>query len=80
MSGKKIKCYSVRLEVLRNISEKCCKAVAFDGSSALIPKSQIFGEDYEVGKSTAYWIAAWFLEKEDINLQYSDKKVKWFNK
>ncbi|KAA6348485.1 hypothetical protein EZS27_004085 [termite gut metagenome] len=78
--AKKIKCYSVRLESLREISEKAYKATAFDGSTAVIPKSMVFGEDLEIEKSDAYWIAAFILEKDDRNLQYSSKKVKWFDR
>lgn len=73
----KILCYSVRLQSLTPISDKCYKAVAFDGSEDLIPMSQVFGDDYEVHKSDAYWISAWILEKKKI--QYSDKKKGWFN-
>lgn len=74
----KIKCYSVRLESLVSISEKCYKATAFNGSTALIPKSQVFGQDYDVQKSDAYWISEWILKQKD--LQYSSKKVSWFEK
>lgn len=73
----KIKCYSVRLSSLTRISDKCYKATGFDGSEAMIPASQIFGQDYEVQKSDAYFISAWILEKK--NLQYSDKKERWFD-
>lgn len=73
----KTKCYSVRLQSLRMISDKCYKAVAFDGSEALIPASQVFGPDYSVQKSDAYWISAWILGKKD--LQYSSKKEGWFD-
>jgi hypothetical protein len=73
---KKTKCYSVRLEMLISISEKACKATAFDGSTAILPKSQVFGQDFEVQKSDAYWISAWILGQKD--LQYSTKKVRWF--
>lgn len=73
----KTKCYSVRLESLVSISDKAYKATAFDGSTAILPKSQVFGTDYDVQKSEAYWIAAWILEKKE--LQYSDKKIGWFN-
>lgn len=76
----KVKCYSVRLESLISISEKCYKATAFDGSTAFIPKSQVYGQDYEVQKSDAYWIAAWFLEKDDVKVQCSFKKEAWFEK
>ena len=70
-------CYSVRLESLVRISDKAFKATAFDGSSDIIPASQVFGRDYEVMKSDAYWISAWILEKKSI--QYSGKKQAWFN-
>jgi hypothetical protein len=73
----KTKCYSVRLEGLVSISDKAYRATAFDGSTAIIPKSQVFGQDYAVLKSEAYWISAWILEQKEI--QYSDKKVAWFN-
>lgn len=73
----KTKCYSVRLAALTRISDKCYKAEAFDGSTDLIPSSQVFGPDYEVQKSDAYWISAWILEKKSI--QYSTKKVAWFD-
>lgn len=74
----KTKCYSVRLESLVSISDKAYKATAFDGSIAIIPKSQVFGQDYDVMKSEAYWISAWILDKKD-GFQYSDKKVVWFD-
>jgi hypothetical protein len=70
-------CYSVRLESLTRISDKAYKAVAFDGSSDVIPASQVFGQDWEVQKCDAYWISAWILSKK--NLQYSSKKQAWFD-
>jgi hypothetical protein len=73
----KTKCYSVKLSSLTSISDKAYKAVAFDGSEAILQKTQIFGQDYDVQKSDAYWIAAWILEKKE--LQYSTKKEGWFN-
>jgi len=76
----KIKCYSVRLSELKSVSDKAFKAVAFDGSEAIIPKSMVFDYDDEVQKSVAVWIAAFILEKEDCKLQFSNKKVKWFNR
>ena len=66
-------CYSVRLESLVRISDKAFKATAFDGSSDIIPASQVFGRDYDVMKSDAYWISAWILGK------YSGKKQAWFD-
>jgi len=73
----KTKCYSVRLESLFSISEKAFKATAFDGSTAVIPKSQVFGKDYDVIKSDAYWISEWILKQK--SLQYSYKKETWFD-
>lgn len=70
-------CYSVRLESLVRISDKAFSATAFDGSSDIIPASQIFGNDWDVSKSDAYWIAAWVLKNK--NLQYSEKKQAWFD-
>lgn len=72
----KTKCYSVRLQCLTPISDKCYKAICFDGSEDLIPASQVFGQDYDVQKSDAYWISSWILERK--NIQYSTKKEAWF--
>jgi hypothetical protein len=74
----KIKCYSVRLDSLTSISDKAYKAKAFDGSTAIIPKSMVMGTDHEVQNSTAYWISAWILEQKE--LQYSTKKEAWFDR
>jgi hypothetical protein len=74
----RIKCLSIKLESLVSISDKACLAKSFDGREAIIPKSQIFEPDYEVTKSEAYWIAEWILEKK--NIQFSRKKIAWFDK
>ena len=74
----KTKCYSVRLQSLVSISDRAYKATAFDGSEAILPKSQVFGQDYDVQKSEAYWISAWILEQK--NIQFSSKKEAWFDK
>lgn len=68
----RVRCYSVRLESLTSISEKAYRAVSFDGASDILPKSQVFGRDWDVQKSEAWWISAWILEKK--HLQYSCKK------
>lgn len=73
----KVKCYSVRLKSMTSISPACYKAKGFDGSEALIPASQVYGQDYDVSKSEAWWISAWILEKK--SLQYSSKKEAWFD-
>jgi len=72
----KTKCYSVRLESLVSISDKAYKAISFDGSEAIIPKSQVLGRDWSISKSEAWWITAWILERK--NIQYSRKKEAWF--
>lgn len=71
-------CYSVRLKSLISISGKAYLATSFDGSEDVLPKSQVFGQDYSVKKSEAYWISVWILEKK--NIQYSNKKRAWINK
>jgi hypothetical protein len=53
------------------------KAVAFDGSEAIVPRSQVFQQDYSVTKSEAYWISAWILKQKQ--LQYSTKKQATFD-
>ena len=69
----RVKCYSVRLASLDPVSRLAYKAVAYDGSSDIIPASQVYGQDHEVVKSDA-----WILEKK--NLQYSRKKSATFDK
>lgn len=73
----KVKCYSVRLQALYPVSPRAMKAIAYDGTTAIIPKSQVYGQDYDVLKSDAYWISAWILEQKE--LQYSSHKVAWFD-
>lgn len=73
----RIKCYSVRLESIVSISDKCFIVSSYDGRQSLIPKSQYYGEDPEVKKDNAHFISAWILEKVDI--QYSGKKERWFD-
>ena len=46
------KCYSVRLQSLRQISPKAYIAEAFDGSEAIIPASCVFGADYDTHDGT----------------------------
>lgn len=73
----KTKCYSVRLESIAKISDKAYMVRSFDGAEDIIPASQIFGQDFDVAKCDAYWIAAWILPKK--NIQWSDKKEAWFD-
>lgn len=71
------KCFSVRVASMQRISVSAYKVKTFDGSEDIIPASQVFGIDFDVKKSDAYWIAAWILPKKKI--QWSDKKVAWFD-
>lgn len=73
----RVKCYSIKLDSLYQITEKCYKAIAFDGSEALIPVSQYYGIDHDVTKSEAHWVSEWILDKIDI--QHSRKKEGHFN-
>ena len=49
----KVKCYSVRLQALFSVSSRAMKAIAYDGTTAIIPKSQVYGPDYDIHKSDA---------------------------
>ena len=75
--SKKIKAYSVRVKWFTYISDRAMLIESFDGSKDVFPISQFFGNDYDVEKSTALWISAWILEKKSI--QFSKKKIAWFN-
>lgn len=72
-----VKCYSVRLKSLTEISEKAYKATCWDGSEDIIPKSQVYGLDEVVLKTEAYWISEWILKQKQ--LQYSRSKVQYFD-
>ena len=73
----KTKCFSVKLKSMEQITANCFKAVAYDGSEAFIPAQFVYGEDKKARNNNAWWIAAWILEKKD--LQYSGKKAAWFD-
>lgn len=45
----------MRLSSLTRISDKAFRATCFDGSTDILPASQVFGVDYDVQKSDAYW-------------------------
>lgn len=72
-------CYSVKLQSMFSISDKCYKAVAFDGSEALIPASQVYGKDANNSSEVAeaWWITKWILEQK--TLQHSTKKHAFFD-
>ncbi len=72
-------CYSVKLQSMFSISEKCYKAIAFDGSEALIPTSQVYGKDPDNSREDveAWWISKWILEQKPI--QHSTKRHAFFD-
>ncbi len=72
----RVKCYSIRLKSLKRITYKALNAIAFDGTTAIIPISQYYGEDYS-GKDRAHWISAWILQRR--TLPQSKKKEAWFD-
>lgn len=72
----KIRCFSVRLKGLIQISDKAYKATAFDGSTAIFPISQIYGENL-FDKPNTFWISEWILARKTI--QYSHKKEAFFD-
>jgi hypothetical protein len=73
----KTKVISVKVQSLISISDKAYKITSFDGSSDIIPKSQVFGEDFSNAKSESYWISEWILNQK--NIQYSRKKTAFWN-
>ena len=77
MAKGDVLCVSVRLESMYQISDKAFKARDFNGNEDIIPASQVFGIDYDVVKSEAWWISKWILEKKSIT--YSGKKTAWFS-
>lgn len=77
MAKGDVLCVSVRLESMYQISDKAFKARDFNGNEDIIPASQVFGIDYDVVKSEAWWISKWILEKKKIT--YSVKKTAWFS-
>ena len=72
---KKIKVISVRLKSFEPISDKCFKAIDFNGNEELIPASQFYGSDNEITKSEAVWLSEWILKQK--NITFSDKKSAW---
>lgn len=76
MAKGDILCVSVRLQSMYRISDKAFKAIDFNGNEDILPASQVFGPDYDVVKSEAWWVAKWILSKKKIT--WTDKKQRWF--
>ena len=65
-----MKCYLVKLQEFKPITDKCYKAVDFSGHEDLIPASQVCG--IMQGKAGAdVYLSAWILERK--SLVYSEK-------
>lgn len=77
LTTMKVKCCSVRLQSLIQISDKAYKAIDFNGNSDIIPASQVYGRDWDINKSEAYWISEWILKQKSIT--YTNKKIAWFD-
>lgn len=73
----KVNCFSVRLKSLVPISAKAYVAEDFNGNEDIIPASQVFGQDWDVINSEAWWISEWILQKKKIT--YSNKKEAMFD-
>jgi hypothetical protein len=76
----KVLCISVRFKALEEYSSKSYKADTWCGKKLFIPNSAYLGQDYEVQKSEAHWIAEWFLKKQESGFSYSEKKKAWIDK
>lgn len=74
--AKQIKCILVKLSEIADISQLAIKVKDFNGNTAIIPKSQVFGyeggDDYE-----ACWVSEWILKQKHIT--FSHKHEAWFN-
>jgi hypothetical protein len=68
------KCYLVKLKELVSISEKAYKAIAYDGSEAILPKSQVIKPADE---EDSWWITCWIMDQK--NLQHSKKNMAWID-
>jgi hypothetical protein len=64
-----IKCYKVKLKDLSSISEKAYKATAYDGSSCILPKSQVIRPI----DNDAWYISTWIMDQKEI--QHSKKNI-----
>lgn len=73
----KSKCYLVKLQEFKRISDKCFKAKDFCGNEELIPASQFYGIDPCYSKGIGVYLTAWILEKK--SLTYSIKDLAWID-
>lgn len=71
----KTKCYSVRLKSLIRISDKAYKAESFDGSTDIIPASQIFGIDSDVKKAMLIGLVHGFSKRKIFNIQIKKRLI-----
>ena len=74
--AKQIKCILVKLSEIADISPLAIKVKDFNGNTAIIPKSQVFG--YEEGNGyEACWVSEWIVKQKHIT--FSHKHEAWFN-
>lgn len=66
---KKTIYYRVKFKQLFEISEKAVRVDCFDGSSDILPKSQIVFEPFEDAILVPVWLA------EQKNIQFAHKKI-----
>lgn len=74
----RVVCHRVRLKELISISDKCYKAVCFDGKSDLIPKSQVYEIELTSKDILEVWLPEWILHQK--KLQYSPTHKREYDK
>lgn len=74
---KKTLCLSVRLESIVSISEKAYKARSFDGSEDILPKSCVFGQDYEIAKNLGMEAEEIIRLKQQLGIAHAFKNVEY---
>ena len=65
-----VKCYLVKFKDLISISEKAFKAVAYDGSECILPKSQVVRPG---SNDNDWYVSCWIMDQKEI--QHSKQKV-----
>lgn len=71
------KCYLVKLQEFRRISDKCFVAKDFCGNEELIPASQCYGMSIQYDKGIGVYLTDWILSHK--SLTYSMKDVVWID-
>lgn len=71
---KSVRCYLVKVKELISISDKAYKAVGHDGSTAILPKSQVIMPG---NCENEWWVSCWIMDEKE--LQHSKKIIAWAN-